>query len=471
MKKEKCWKSLHGCLCAAMLAFVAFSLASCKDDENGDATFDPSKPIVITDFMPKEGGFGTNLILYGDNFGNDPSKVKVTIGGKQANIVSVKNDVLYCMIPQAAYDGNIEVSACDDEGEEIAYGVANEKFTYQKQWLVTTLVGQRFEDWNDARETEGPFDACGYINGMAWFAFDPKSNFDEMYVSCVDLGPIRKINFANGTVEFLSHISVSEDRPTIINWTPDEKQDMILTRDLKNDGNINVIFSRASGFTVRTDLISSLGKLKSGNAAMVHPDGQLYYTAYYTQDIYRYDFEKDETIQSSRHVKVRENLRFVLHPSGKYAYMMRLYYSGDNSGYIARLDYNEKAKTFSDPYIVAGSDGVAGYADGVGGSARMKGPGQGVFVKNPEYAGEEDEYDFYFTDDYNHCVRVLTPTGRVYTFAGRGNGSTEGGYADGALRTEARFDRPWAIAYDEKRNCFYVGDRNNRVIRKIALEE
>lgn len=471
MKKEKYWNSLYGCLCAAMLVLFAFSLAGCKDDENEDAAFDPSKPIVITDFMPKEGGFGTNLILYGDNFGDDLSKVKVTIGGKQANIVAVKNNVLYCMIPQAAYDGDIEVSACDGDGEEIAYGVADKKFSYQKQWLVTTLVGQRFEDWNDATETEGPFDACGYINGMAWFAFDPKSNFDEMYVSCVDLGPIRKINFANETVEFLSHISVSEDRPTIINWTPDENKDMILTRDLKNDGNINVTFSRASGFTSRTDLISSLGKLKSGNAAMVHPDGQLYYTAYYTQDIYRYDFETKETIMSSKHVKTRENLRFVLHPSGQYAYMMRLYYASDNSGYIARLDYNKETKTFSNPYIVAGTDGAAGYADGVGGSVRMKGPGQGVFVKNPEYTGEEDEYDFYFTDDYNHCVRVLTPTGRVYTFAGRGNGSTVGGYADGALRTEARFNRPWAIAYDEKRNCFYVGDRNNRVIRKIALEE
>ena len=101
----------------------------------------------------------------------------------------------------------------------------------------------------------------------------------------------------------------------------------------------------------------------------------------------------------------------------------------------------------------------------------MRGPGQGVFVKNPDYAGEKDEYDFYFTDDYNNCVRVLTPTGRVYTFAGRGNDIAAGGYADGALRTEARFDRPWAIAYDEKRKCFYVGERNNKVIRKIALEE
>lgn len=470
MEKKKCWKSLHSYLCTGMLALFAFSLASCNEDKNDNEAFDPSKPIVITDFAPKEGGFGSNLILYGDNFGNDLSKVKVMVGGKQANIISVKNNVLYCVIPKAAYDGDIEVSAYND-GEEIAYGVADEKFKYQKQWLVTTLVGQRFEDWNDATEKEGPFDACGYINGMSWFSFDPKSNFDEMYVSCVDLGPIRKINFAKETVEFLSNISVSEQRPTIINWTPDENQDMIITRDLKSDGNVNVIFSRASGFTTQTDLISSLGKLKSGNAAMVHPDGQLYYTAYYTQDIYQYDFNTNITAKVSSHLKVKENLRFVLHPSGKYAYMMRLYYSGNNSGYIARLDYNSETKTFSDPYIVAGSDGTAGYADGVGGNVRMRGPGQGVFVKNPEYAGEEDEYDFYFTDDYNHCVRVLTPTGRVYTFAGRGNGSTDGGYADGALRTEARFNRPWAIAYDEKRNCFYVGDRENRVIRKIAQEE
>lgn len=68
-------------------------------------------------------------------------------------------------------------------------------------------------------------------------------------------------------------------------------------------------------------------------------------------------------------------------------------------------------------------------------------------------------------------MRVLTPTGRVYTFAGRGKDVAAGAYSDGALRTEAQFDRPWAIAYDEKRKCFYVGERNNKVIRKIALEE
>ena len=352
MKKEKCWKSLYSCLCAAMLVLFAFGLVSCKDDDLKGG-FDPSKPIVVTDFMPKEGGYGNNLMVYGDNFGNDVSKIRVTVGGKQANVISVKNDVLYCVVPKGAYGDEVEVSACGDEGEEIAYGVAEAKFTYKKQWLVTTIAGQRFEDWKDAKETEGSFDNCGYMEGISWFAFDPKSNFDIMYISSAALGPVRKINFANETVEFLSHISYSTERPTIINWTPDENQDMIVTRDLTADGNVNIVYSRVSGFTKKVDLESTLGKLRSGNAAMVHPDGQLYYTAYYTQDIYRYDFATKETITASKHVKKNENLRFVLHPSGKYAYMMRLYYSGNNSGYIARLDYDDEAKTFGIPYIVA----------------------------------------------------------------------------------------------------------------------
>ena len=30
------------------------------------------------------------------------------------------------------------------------------------------------------------------------------------------------------------------DKPSIINWTADENQDMIISRDLAKDGNVNV---------------------------------------------------------------------------------------------------------------------------------------------------------------------------------------------------------------------------------------
>lgn len=36
---------------------------------------------------------------------------------------------------------------------------------------------------------------------------------------------------------------------------------------------------------------------------------------------------------------------------------------------------------------------------------------------------------FYFCDERNHCIRILTPTGRVVTFAGRGNDSSDPGFA------------------------------------------
>jgi DNA-binding beta-propeller fold protein YncE len=62
----------------------------------------------------------------------------------------------------------------------------------------------------------------------------------------------------------------------------------------------------------------------------------------------------------------------------------------------------------------------------------------------------------------------------VTTFAGRGSSSINPnpwGYIDGDLRMEARFDQPKGLAYDEASNTFYVGDAENRRIRKISFEE
>jgi hypothetical protein len=97
-----------------------------------------------------------------------------------------------------------------------------------------------------------------------------------------------------------------------------------------------------------------------------------------------------------------------------------------------------------------------------------------VFVKNPKYVeeGRSDEYDYYFCDNKNFCVRYLTPDGLVRTYAGRAP-STNGniwGTEDGDLRQQARFRDVSGIAYDEKRDRFYVLDNNNRRVRTIGME-
>ena len=71
---------------------------------------------------------GARLVVYGDNFGNDVSRVKVTIGGKAANLIGVKNQSLHCFVPSQAFNGDIEVTILDENGEEIAYAEAEEKF-------------------------------------------------------------------------------------------------------------------------------------------------------------------------------------------------------------------------------------------------------------------------------------------------------------------------------------------------------
>ena len=157
-----------------------------------------------------------------------------------------------------------------------------------------------------------------------------------------------------------------------------------------------------------------------------------------------------------------------IHPTGNYAYIVSI-----NKHYIQRTNYDWASKRFVTPYIIAGTAERADYVDGIGTSARFHNPYQGVFVKNPNYAGQEDEYDFILCDKLGQCIRKITPQGKVTTFAGRGSASLNNnpwGYVDGDLRQEARFDRPKGIAYDEATDTYYIGDGSNRRIRKIAYE-
>lgn len=142
MKMKSNKKSCSQCIQWIALALVTLCFVSCKDDSVATGEFDPDKPVVITEFSPKEGGLGTRMLLYGENFGNDISKIKITIGGQDAKVVGAKGESLYCVVPAKAYDGDIKLSIINDEGEEIANTQANEKFVYQKKMLVTTFWAQ-----------------------------------------------------------------------------------------------------------------------------------------------------------------------------------------------------------------------------------------------------------------------------------------------------------------------------------------
>lgn len=104
--------------------------------------------------------------------------------------------------------------------------------------------------------------------------------------------------------------------------------------------------------------------------------------------------------------------------------------------------------------IVAGADGVSGFADGPAASARFNGP-IGIAVAQ--------DGTIFVADTYNDRIRLISPDGQVRTLAGSG----EPGFADGT-GAEAQFDTPCGIAIAQDRSLL-IADTGNRRIRRVDL--
>ncbi|UCS91814.1 IPT/TIG domain-containing protein [Echinicola marina] len=461
-----------------VLALLIGLFYSCQVEEEGldiGEAFDPSQPVVVSNFTPSSGGAGQRLVIYGKNFGNDKDIVSVFIGGKEATVINVKGDALYCLVPRQAFGGEIEVRV-GGEGREVT-GNSSKDFNYQRKMVVSTLVGYKNdrgdEPWKDGKfKADDPIDMASGFWEPSFFKFDPLNPKHLWAVFDFNNG-LYLIDLEDSTV---TKKRSDFDRPRSIDFTLDG-QYMIIAEDRGGENDrATYRLSRDKDWQDR----EVMTRYRQCNGAAVHPiNGELYFNSYEKGQFFRFDLNK--YFSEGLGVKDYETLfvvqdpgweyKIFMHPTGNYAYIMVI-----NQHYILRVDYNWEKKQFNQPYLVCGQLRGAGYQDGVGSDVRLRNPYQGVFVKNEEYAaeGKPDEYDFYFTDQYNHCIRKLSPQGSVTTFAGRGSSSINPdpwGYVDGDLREEARFDRPSGLAYSEEDKAFYVGDQMNHRIRKIALEE
>ena len=71
----------------------------------------------------------------------------------------------------------------------------------------------------------------------------------------------------------------------------------------------------------------------------------------------------------------------------------------------------------------------------------------------------------YIADTNNHCIRKVTPDGKVSTVIGIPG---EAGYQDGAP-DEALFNRPFGVCIN-KDGIIYIGAFENQCIRRLAIE-
>ena len=500
-KKSELWRISY-----VILMLFAFFFGSCDDGReigivpgSGGAPFNSALPIRINSIYPNEGSAGQRVLIEGENFGNDPSKIEVYIGGKKAPVVNVKDNCMYCLVPSKAFNGDLKVQVKDEENTYISEET-DIKFDYHRLKIVSTMLGKK-DQYGKFEVKDGPFDDCGGLRNTCWMAWDPDPEYSDLLYLSEDAdgddggdGKIRCIDFKTKrlyTMLNAGDIGSGGRRPRSIGFFTDKngKAHMCVAIDQGNaDDNAITIFERIPdetkpcGFKWGNRKI--LARYKQCNTVAFHPKtGDMYFNSYEHGQFFEVKKEVIQDILDGKRdaAKPGDGVKslftiqddgwecyFTMHPEGLYCIVTIV-----NKNYMVRSDYN--GETFTSPYVVLGQPQAANeYKDGVGTRARVYSPQQGVFVKNKEYAEKEDEYDYYFCDKHNHAVRILAPSGKVSTYAGRGSASLNSnpwGNVNGDLREEARFERPKGLAYDSKNDVFYVGDSMNRSIRRIGMEE
>lgn len=357
---QKTMRMLPISIFVALLGIVAFTSCtegvSLEDYIVGSKAdpYDPSKPISITDFTPTEGGVGQQVVIKGENFGNDTSLVKVMMGGKKAILVSAKGNYIYCFVPSHAFSGVIQVTVGDNsQNIKEQTAVASEKFSYQRKMVVGTLCGYKNEnDKQGWSESGTSFDqVCGfradgvmqfspYNHNQLFVVYDQEPLWEGQHaIQLIDLEKktvsdvlspsmfnnyrLRTIDFAtdpyayNADGTFMQTDTKIDDDPTsetysmqiptylgdaiwLQNASADQKkwrEHLIVTVDNQNDTYtspaVYIVDRDENGEFSSNSPHKLLAAYNQCNGAALHPiNGELYFNSYTKGEMLRLDMDK-----------------------------------------------------------------------------------------------------------------------------------------------------------------------------------
>jgi IPT/TIG domain./NHL repeat. len=439
---------------------LALCFSSCKDDSES-GSYDPNKPVTLTDYYPTTGPISTQVILNGSNFGTNKNNVKVFFNEKEAAVVSVTGNKMLVLTPKLpGEDCIIKVQVGNQVGQY------EQTFDYIIQTNVSTLVGGDKSATQNVTGTVSLAEAQFKNAIKEVIAVDASKNV-YFAVQDVDDGMNSK-GYIYVLNEEANQLKVIKNNFGYFLTAPILAYNML-------DNNVYIFHSNSGNYDYYYfETNNGFSEVSMGNVSYddsnIHPggsgsmaswgarkcfamnpsDGKFYIRSgggyfYRINPLSRYG----ENLTNGRQVGTGDGNTYgcAFDPNDSNI----LYFSNDSRHCIYKYDL-----TTGECEVFAGS-GTAGYLDGYAVEAQFNQPCQIAF---------DSQGDMYIADKQNHCIRkIAMKTGYVSTVAGL---PQQAGYRNGTDEV-AQFNQPIGLAIDSD-DVLYVGDSENRAIRRIAVE-
>jgi len=441
-------KMTRSMLMLTMAAGLPVGLVSCSDDYHyetpkvsGEA-FDPSLPVTVSEILPDSGGYLTQFVIKGSNFGTDPSQIKVLFNGnRQASVVSTNGSTIYGICPKQE-NGNNSITV--QVGEESAPVACPSTFKYSKVERVSVFAGKTASG--------------GYVDGNLI-----DSRFNYMYgvgvvsgnnvVTCEGRNSrVRMISEADNKVTTL-FTGANFGKPAI---TKNRKRFYVVS--LKSPHAV-YYFDEANSWSAKR-LATTLQYQKDGKTETV--SGEIYACA--LDDEEKYLYFRDHTGKFGRmEIANPENVQIINENCGQV------------DGTISYLAWNPVDKhfylsvqTLHGIYKVDHDTGEAEMYAGFNGLGGDNGPKMDAKFRNPTGIAFDVDGNLYITDSMGFMVRKIGYNdGMVTTAAGKYN-TCDNNLVEG-LPLEVTFNYPYDIAADDDGN-FYIIEGWGCDVRKYAIE-
>ena len=415
--------------------------SSCKDDDGHDA----GSPVVVNRFYPTSGSAGTEILITGKNFSENPEDISVTLGNIPLKVLSCNINNIMAIVPPKLGDGVLTVTVANREPVRTI-----EAFTYSFSAVVTTFAGSSNGEpgYQDGIGSEALFFFDGAKGDPAedWrkgsICVDNDGN---VYVGdCVNYC-VRKIT-PDGTVTTLA--GLAGNRGDVDGTGAQARFNGLYGMDCDAEGNI--IMTDVFGWKIRK--ITPDGVVTTLGATDFEPwmltvdknNGDIFVSS--NSGIYKW------TKDGSTQIATGNFRGLVLDKEGN------LYGADQILNGIVKF----KAGTWEAETLTG--KGTAGYLNGAFEDALFTYPCDLAIDSNGDiYVAGNGSWNG--GENLDQSIRLLDMTNKTVRLVA---GGTQEGYVD-ANGSSAVFAGPQDLAVD-KNGVIYVYDKKNNVIRKIVYE-